>query len=99
MSPPDEFDDPPPEIPGGPAFAPGAARGGIPQPKAKIPQEHAELLAIPGVCGVGESRDAQGGKVLEAYLEHATTAPLVPTQVKGIPVQTRVVGKVVPRGK
>lgn len=95
MSHPNDFDDPPLELPVGPVAAPG--RGGIPQPPAQIPAAHAVLLAIPGVCGVGETRDAQGGKVLEAYLEQADTASRIPRQVQGIPVQIRVVGKIVPR--
>lgn len=95
MSNPDVFDDPPLGNPGGPAAAP--PRGGIPQPQAQIPQAHAVLLAIPGVCGVGEIRDSQGGKVLEAYIEQAHTVARVPRQVQGIPVQTRVVGRIIPR--
>lgn len=95
MSNPAEFEDPPTHSPAGPAAAP--ARGGIPQPQAQIPQAHAVLLAIPGVCGVGETCDSQGGKVLEAYLEQADTLSRIPRQVQGIPVQTRVVGKIIPR--
>jgi len=82
-------------IPAAPAAAP--ARGGIPQPQAQIPQTHAVLLAIPGVCGVGETCDSQGAKVLEAYLEQAETVSRIPRQVQGIPVQTRVVGRIIPR--
>jgi hypothetical protein len=99
MSIPDEFENPPlDDRP--PATTPRQLpRGAVPQPQAEIPPEQAELLAIPGVCGVGEARDSLGGKVLEVYLEQLAFAPRVPPQVRGIPVQTRIVGKITPRAE
>jgi hypothetical protein len=57
-------------------------------------RHEAELMALPGVRGVGETRNDIGDPAIMVYLTNQGAASKVPSQLEGLEVVTSVVGEV-----
>lgn len=62
--------------------------------EAVLRRHEAELMAIPGVKGVGRGLGPVGQDCIEVYLAYAGAAKGLPKQIEGVPVSTTVVGEV-----
>jgi hypothetical protein len=62
-------------------------------------RHEAELMALPGVKGVGETRNEIGDPAIMVYLSNQSAALKVPSQLNGLEVVTTVVGEVDAYGK
>jgi hypothetical protein len=61
---------------------------------AVLRRHEAELMALPGVKGVGRGAGPVGQDCIEVYLAYSGAAKGLPKQIEGVPVCTSVVGEV-----
>lgn len=92
-----KFEDPPfDHPPEGGGEVPFQPRPNAPaSATAAILRKHeAQLLAMPGVKGAGESAGPIGEPVIEVFVADAGAAKAVPRSLDGVEVVTRIVGEV-----